>query len=301
MSWFGGEPLYNMPVISLICNQLKEAGIEYTSSMITNGYLFNDDNIKEAKELWHLKWVQITLDGTEKTYNRCKAYIYKDVNAYQRVIRNIHRLQNAGISVRIRLNIDMHNADNLMELAEELHQEFLEPKGISVYAHALFEEVKGSKAMSDEQNRAFIYERMKELRTLLNTYQFVKPVKLDRTVTTNVCQADNDHCALILPTGHIGKCEHYTDDHFVGHVDNETRDTNMTALFKEKREEIEACATCPSYPTCNMLKLCATRTKCYFENRKEKQQKIQYGMLHAYHQFKTQQQDEIQDRDGSTC
>ena len=67
--------------------------------MISNGYLFNDDTIKEAKEEWQLTKVQITLDGTEQIYNRCKAYIYKDVNAYRRVIGNIHLLQDADIHV----------------------------------------------------------------------------------------------------------------------------------------------------------------------------------------------------------
>lgn len=295
MNWFGGEPLYNKPAITTICQRLQESGIQYSSSMISNGYLFNDDTVKEAKELWHLKWVQITLDGTEQTYNRCKAYIYKDVNAYRRVLKNIHRLQDADIRVRIRLNIDMHNADNLMELTEELHQEFSDPKGINVYAHALFEEVKGSKAMLDDQKRTFIFERMKKLRVLLDSYGFIKPIKLERKVTTNACQADNDHCAIIMPSGHIGKCEHYTEEYFVGHIDKEARDKEMTARFKERQEEIEACVTCPSYPSCNVLKLCATSTKCHAETRMEKLQKICYGMLHAYQQYQTPQQDEIQD------
>ena len=73
LNWFGGEPLFNKPVISLICQRLREAGIDYRSTMTTNGYLFDDDTIKEAKDEWRLKKVQITLDGTEQTYNRCKA------------------------------------------------------------------------------------------------------------------------------------------------------------------------------------------------------------------------------------
>ncbi len=294
LNWFGGEPLFNKPVITLICKQLKESGIIYSSSMITNGYLFNDDTIKEAKDLWNLDWVQITLDGTEHIYNRSKAYIYKNVNGYRQVINNIHKLQDNRIKVRIRMNIDMHNADNLMELANELHEEFLDPKGINVYAHALFEEVKGSKAMKSDQNRRFIYEKMKDLRTLLDTYKFIKPIKLEQKVTTNVCQADSDHCEIIMPSGHIGKCEHYSEDHFVGHIDNEKRDLKMTSEFKEMREEIDACATCPSFPTCNMLKLCATNTMCYTETRIQKLQKIRFGMIYAYQQFLKPYQNEVQ-------
>ena len=42
LRWFGGEPLYNKEVISLICGELREAGIEFRSSMVSNGYLFDD-------------------------------------------------------------------------------------------------------------------------------------------------------------------------------------------------------------------------------------------------------------------
>lgn len=284
LNWFGGEPLFNKSVISLICKRLKDSHIEYSSSMITNGYLFDEETVKEAKELWNLKWTQITLDGTEKIYNRSKAFIYKDVNAYRQVINNIHRLQDSKIDVKIRLNIDMYNADDLMELANELHKEFLDPKGISIYSHALFEEVKGSKAMLDEQHRVFIYKRMKELRHKLASYNLVKEISLDRKVSTNACKADNDHCVTIMPSGYIGKCEHYTETFFIGHIDHEECNLKMINDFKEKREDIEACVNCPSYPICNKLKLCATNTKCYEETRKEKIQKIRHSMLSSYQQ-----------------
>lgn len=296
INWFGGEPLYNKPVITLICQRLQEAGIGYDSSMVSNGFLINDEIVREANDLWHLKWVQITLDGTEKIYNRSKAYIYKDVNAYRRVLDNIHRLQAAGISVRIRLNIDMHNAENLMELTEELHQEFTDPKGISVYLHSLFEEVAGSKAMHDEQKRAFIYQQMEAIRSLLDEYGFAAPARQHiGKIRFNACQADDDQSVVITPSGHIGKCEHFADDHFVGHIDQEEQDAEMIALFKEKREEVEDCATCPVYPTCFKLKLCPNDKQCYPEMQTEKIQKTRRWMSKTYQQFKNSQQDEAQD------
>ena len=84
INWYGGDPLYNKDVITFICRLLTEAGVDYESKMISNGYLFDDDVIAEAQSLWRLKRVQITLDGTEEVYNRIKAYIYKGVNACRR-------------------------------------------------------------------------------------------------------------------------------------------------------------------------------------------------------------------------
>lgn len=284
--WFGGEPLYNKPIITLICQQLKDAGIKYTTKMISNGYLIDNETIKEAKDLWHLEKVQITLDGTEEIYNRSKAYIYKDVNAYRRVIDNIHKLQDADILVNIRLNIDMHNADNLSKLAEELHREFDDPKGISVYLHALFEEAKGSKAMHDDEKRKYVFDKMTEIESLLKGYGLFRPSRLKREVKINHCMADNENSVVIVPVGHIGKCEHYSEDHFVSHIGSEEWDAQMMDNFRETRDEIDACATCFDYPNCIWLKLCENTPKCYLEERQYKLANLQQSMLKAYQKHK---------------
>ncbi len=118
ISWFGGEPLYNMEAIDIICRGLRERGIPFNSKIVSNGYLFDREIIGRAKVDWELRSVQITLDGTEDVYNKAKAYIYKGVNAFRRVIGNIHLLLDAGIAVDIRLNIDTYNADNLTAFKE---------------------------------------------------------------------------------------------------------------------------------------------------------------------------------------
>jgi sulfatase maturation enzyme AslB (radical SAM superfamily) len=71
-SWFGGEPLFNNEIISYICSELKKNNINYSSSMITNGLLFNKELILKAKDLWRLSHLQITLDGTEYEYEKIK-------------------------------------------------------------------------------------------------------------------------------------------------------------------------------------------------------------------------------------
>ena len=301
LRWFGGEPLYNKPVISLICRRLKEAGVDYHSSMISNGYLFDDTVVAEAKDLWRLKNVQITLDGTEQTYNRCKAFIYKNVNAYRRVIGNIHKLQDADIKVDIRLNIDMHNAENLSELAEELHREFSDPKGISVYLHALFETIKGSKAIHDDEKRKNVFDQINDIETRLKDYGFIQPRSLSRQVKINRCMADNDRSVVIVPNGRIGKCEHYSEDHFIGEIGNEDWDIQMVERFKETREEIDACATCFNYPDCIWLKLCEDAPNCYQEERDHMLIQLRQSMMRAFEKYKNKedkeddQEDEAQD------
>lgn len=298
INWFGGEPLYNKSVITLICKRLKEAGIEYSSSMISNGYLINEDIIKEAKSLWLLNKVQITLDGTEKIYNRSKAYIYKDVNAYQQVIGNIHKLQDADIHVSIRLNIDMHNVENISELTDELYLEFYHSEGISVYLHELFEYTKGSIALKDVEKRKFLFDKMCEIETRLTNYGFFKPRKLTRRIKTNKCMADSNSSVVIVPDGHIGKCEHFSEDHFVSHIEHNEWDTKMISSFRELHSEIDACITCFDYPNCIWLKLCEDTPRCYQEERNNKLYIIKQGILRAFYKYEKkelQEQDEIQD------
>ena len=137
--WFGGEPLFNRDVIDTICNGLRREGVEFHSTMISNGYLFDEESVRKAVENWNLKRVQISLDGTEAVYNRSKAYIYREGSPYQVVLSNMERLLDATIRISVRLNADLYNVDNLMELVEELSRRFRGREGLSVYAHVLFE------------------------------------------------------------------------------------------------------------------------------------------------------------------
>lgn len=293
--WYGGDPLYNKGIITFMCHLLTEAGVDYKSKMISNGYLFDDDVIAEAISLWRLKRVQITLDGTEEVYNHCKAYIYKG-NAYRRVIGNIHKLQKAGIKVIIRLNIDMHNADNLLVLAKELQHEFNDPEGIHVYIHQLFEEERERTAIHDEIKRKIVFARMQEIRQILANGGFTKTIKLRRKVRTNRCMADNDSCITITPNGNIGKCDHYSHDFFVSHIDSEVWDEKMLQSFREANDEIEACATCFDYPNCFMLKRCQASHHCFPEVCEDNLGIIKNKMIITYIKFKNKKnKDEIQD------
>ena len=95
LAWFGGEPLFNQSAIDTICQGLAQEGVEYYSTMVSNGYLFDEETVRKAVGSWDLKNVQITLDGTEKVYNRSKAYIYQEGSPYQVVMGNIQRLLDA--------------------------------------------------------------------------------------------------------------------------------------------------------------------------------------------------------------
>lgn len=292
LRWFGGEPLYNKGVISLICGLLRDAKVDFRSSMVSNGYLFDDETIVQATGIWNLKKVQITLDGTEDVYNRSKAFIYPDGSPYRRVLDNVHRLLKAGIQVTVRLNIDRHNADDLFNLADTLIAKFGGDKLFTVYSHSLFDTGTSETAVShtDAQRRELFETRLR-LQEKLRAGKIDVCHKLPDKLKLHRCMADSDTNILVLPDGHLGKCEHYTDSHWFGDLDSLERDETVLEDFKRLREEIEACKDCPFYPDCFRLMLCDEAVHCYPEEREEKLQETRQSLLSFYQKRK----DEVSD------
>ena len=299
LSWFGGEPLFNPGVIDIICDGLRERGVEFSSSMVSNGYLFDDTTVVKAVDKWNLKRVQITLDGTEAVYNKAKAYIYKQGSPYQVVMDNIGRLLEASVRVSVRLNMDMHNAEDLLTLVEELAARFAGKKGLTVYAHHLF---KGNEPMAEthSQEEWDIREAaMIRLEEKIAEVGLASKAGISKNVKMNFCMADSGKSVTILPGGEIGLCEHFSESEFIGHIDREGFDQAVVDSWKERIPEIPECATCFYYPQCRQLKKCASGSVCFDLIRREKLRKVRQQMLNEYEKWKRQEtsQEEPEDID----
>jgi len=287
LKWFGGEPLYNAEVIDVICDGLRAEGVEFKSTMVSNGYLFDEEIVKKAAESWNLKRVQITLDGNEAVYNKVKAFIYKQGSAYERVMESIGLLLGAEITVTIRLNMDMHNAENLLELVDELGHRFGGNKYLRVYAHHLF---KGNEAMANTHTAeewAVREEAMLRLEDCIEKNCFAIKRRIQKAPKLNHCMADSGKSVTILPNGEIGLCEHFSENEFIGHIDREGFDQEVVESWKERIPEIPECATCFYYPSCVQLKKCASSSVCFDVLRREHYRKTVQAMLNEYKAWKT--------------
>lgn len=290
ITWFGGEPTYNIKVINIICQDLEKAGVDYTSSMISNGYLLDQDVAELAVRLWHLDHVQITLDGPEKTYNRTKAYIYKDTNAYRRVVTNIHTLLKHDIKVSLRLNVGTHNADMMIKFVEELSREFGDYPKCSIYAHALFEVLKDGK----DVQRANTYESMKAVRARIVSYGHARKRRIPNHITLHHCRADGENTVVISPNGFLGKCEHHIEDKFWGHIESEQRDEKVLSQFRATCADIPLCTDCAYYPDCIRLKLCENGNWCFPENKEEMYSRMENQMRNEYTRYLEKQDKETE-------
>lgn len=251
--WFGGEPLYNLKAIDVICTKLQESKIQYQSDMISNGYLFDEKIIAKALRLWNLKSVQITLDGTENVYNRCKSYIYADGNPYRRVIGNVELLLKSGINVKIRMNADEHNFQDLFNLTDFLYDTFGKYSNFKVYSHLLFED--GNNLRSYDRRRAAFSKHI-ELQDYISQMGLQVKYTLKDYLRYHQCMADNPSATVILPDGHLGRCEHFSDTEFSGSIYSTEKNQDVIERFRKIRVLPQKCDKCPLRPACIQLEMC---------------------------------------------
>lgn len=265
LKWFGGEPLVGIARIDQICRALRKNKVEYTSSMISNGFLFDEETIRKAVHLWKLKRIQITLDGTMEVYNRTKAYVSNDSNPYCRVINNIKLLLENGIYVVIRLNLDSHNQNDLGNLVEDLQVNFGTYKNIGLYTHVLFENEGFSPLKRDKAITRSLYDSQDQLRKRIDREGL--SVRRERlpSLKTHSCMADSDNAVCIFPDGRLYKCEHTEEGDEFGSIDSaETLPLNIMK-FKETYET-RNCRECPLFPKCVLLKNCIGTQSFFDEN-----------------------------------
>ncbi len=268
LNWFGGEPLCNSAAIDTICSELAAKGVAYSSTMISNAYLFDDALVQKAVSQWRLRRIQITLDGTETVYNRSKAFVYRDGRSPYRVVTdNVGRLLNAGISVKLRLNIDLHNADDLLLLAGRLHERFDGSKGLTVYTHALYSHTGSARRSRTAEERDLLCRKQQALQERLAALGLSGRHTLRRSLPTHRCMADSGGALTVLPNGELGLCEQYSEDHFVGHLDRPTLDGAVLRDFAVERPPLADCERCFFYPECIRLKQCSEQAECLAQTR----------------------------------
>ena len=274
LTWFGGEPLLNFKVIDSICTNLHNNGVNFYSHIISNGLLFSENIVKRARTLWHLNRVQITIDGTEKTYLRIKDYKGHLGNEFQRVICNIENLLKNNVSVSIRLNQSLDNTTDLLDLVEYIRDKFPNYAKLSVYNRLLFDE-----EITNKVQEAYFDLKHKIMRLGLLKPKYEDPIRFNR------CMADSAYAYVVTPNGHLGKCEHFSENYLIGTLSDKEFDQQVISQFKEKYENTPLCKTCPLYPSCVRLKMCPSeKEECSDFLRDDYLDSIRFMMREEYNQ-----------------
>ena len=247
LGWFGGEPTLGADIISLICQRLRENGVSYTSGIISNGLLLDDGMIHRAAEEWNLKHIQITLDGTEPVYQQVKNYKGNPVSPFRTVLEHIDAMLAQKLHVSIRINLGLHNVDDVRELITQLDRHFPERKYLTVYVHQIdnyyaVEDHIQLMEWTEALNRRLVKRSLQKLPGL--------PQLRDHS-----CMADRADSVVINPDGQLGKCEHYVFEKLHGTIHSEEQDKQLCSAWRET-VRFPHCSSCPLYASCLRLKWC---------------------------------------------
>lgn len=278
LKWFGGEPFYNIEAIDTICNELKNANVKYFSNTTSNGYYLDKKNINKVNDLWHLKDVQIAIDGTKDVYNKIKNYIDIDDNPYLHVLNNIKLLLKENVNVIIRLNVYAGNVDDLINLIDEINNFYDDKRNLSIRIIKLRN--KDGSAYLDNED---INDKISLINKKIKEYGLQTKEKLYRSIVKNQCMADNDNCVVIYPDGNLGKCENYNENEIIGNIYKGITNNKIVATWKEKYE-FAKCDKCILYPCCIRLKKCFWHNnKCDGEYYNKRVDLLKKQILNAYY------------------
>jgi len=276
LTWFGGEPTIGSERISQICKGLQENGIQYRSSIITNGYLLDEQLIKIADELWHLKNLQISLDGTENTYNRIKNYVNAENSPFQKVMDNVGTAINHEINVDLRMNYDKNNYHEFLDLVDIVYERYKGNPHVGIRAHQINEHgcSDGSIIYRDED----WYDRKN---VELNEYSRKKGLFRRKSELPCLnyawCDAANNDFTVILPQGFLVSCpEQLGTDQIIGNIKDGITNSDRVNKWKQFAD-YDRCKDCAFFPACTKILNCAAKDKCC--ERLERYRRCKEAML----------------------
>lgn len=267
IKWFGGEPTVSSKVIDQICIGLKRNGVVFSSRMTTNAYLFDENMIERAKEIWNLTTVRISIDGTEANYNRIKSYINVQDNPYKRIMKNISIFVEQGINVQLRMNIDNSNYMDFYELLSELGTKYKASKLLQVFVHQINDY---SKELDKNQLGArenWYNQKIYELNNASRSADLLRDNDLP-SLRFDVCDAANKNAITITPNGNLVNCPERIDpDMIVGNIYKGVTNDVLSCSWR-RFADYEKCYSCVLYPECVRFEKCTAKDKCYLKQDK---------------------------------
>ena len=268
--WFGGEPMCATDNIDRICEGLREAGIDYVAEMTSNGSLFTPELAQKASRDWHIKEIQITLDGMAEEYARRKNYHSSVKAPFDTVIRAMHHLIGAGIAVTVRLNADEDNLGEIYRVIDFISAEFTDAERamMRVYAHSLFGQLSdGLSACPADAGSDALEQRVHEVNEVLR-YRGLLPHDLGMlfTLKTHYCMVTAPECNVLIDAeGDLYACDAMPGSMRYGDVRSDI-DPQAWARVTAPCPVEPSCAGCALLPQCTEFSRCPSRIaydSCY--------------------------------------
>ena len=282
LTFFGGEPLLNLPVMYYLAERLWEVcrakGVEPRIGIITNG-LHLSTEIVDRLLPFGLVSVKVTLDGDRDTHNRMRPLRGRQ-GTFDRIVENVRQVAHL-VPITIGGNFDESSADSYPALLDFLkEQEFADkiakinfkpviksfaeaaPKGVipltvvgsggkPLNGTCMTSAGAGSsKGSSVCDSCHFVDEKMSFLRSETRKRGFPTP----DGVHMGPCEIHRRHAHTIGPDGDLYACPGFTGDKMesTGHIDG--REESWRHAAAERFERLsplkQECGDCSFIPVC---------------------------------------------------
>lgn len=259
--WYGGEPLLCQDIINNISSKLialcNKNNVLYTSFIITNGYLINDNTVKFLLNN-SIFGAQITLDGPRDIHNKRRLLKSNSENNFEKVVNSIKLLAQNNIAVSIRVNIDKTNlcyADDLLNFLKNNDM-----TNIFTYFAPVTDFTESCKSFS---TTCYATHEYSEISIILQKKLVEKGFKsgfdssLYPLLKYNYCGADQINNFVIDPNGFLYKCmsEIGTLSKSIGDVkkynfQNNKEFNRLLTYMTSSPFELDSCSKCKFIPMC---------------------------------------------------
>ena len=249
IKWAGGEPLLCVGIIDQICEGLREAGLEYSSSMLSNGSLIKPETVRKMQEDWNLKRIQISMDGAETDYIARKQYPAA-VDPYHVVMEGINLLAESGIQVIVRCNVDEENWNGISAFLSDMKTAISDKTNVWVYFAPLFQVRSGNHDLA-------LWEKVLAVKPAIEEAGFHAKSSIfsDSRFRIFHCMADGGNVA-INSDGGLYACACLAQSSRFGNVLNGITDEDARLSFCSVDRIREKCRKCPFLPECTAFDSC---------------------------------------------
>lgn len=250
--WFGGEPLLVPQIIKTIYFRIKKLELKtINSSIITNGYYLNDENLKLLNDC-DVSFIQVSMDGIFESHNK-KRFSKTDKDTFSTILSNIDNFNTKGYEIHlgIRMNIDSDNIETYPEIHNFFVQRYKENKYISINPAFIIDTTKSDNDTAINNGRTkFAFNKL--LLDQFNNSSFIYPDNM-----INECAIRNVNTWSIDAKGDVYKCWEIigNKDYKIGELtDKGINVTNQKMLnrylFGADVFEDPKCLDCFSLPIC---------------------------------------------------
>jgi uncharacterized protein len=294
ITFFGGEPLLNLPVLYDLADRMWAAtqarGVRMMTSIITNGLLLTTDIVDRLVPRG-LQGVKITLDGDRDTHNRMRP-LRGGQGTFDRIVENIRHVA-AKVPIAIGGNFDESSAGSYPALLQYLREQDFADKLVKVNFKPVIRTQAPAKGIlpltpvngdgkplggtcmtsagagglgtaCDSCN--FLDEQLTFLREETKRHGFPTP----DGVHNGPCHVHIEHAHTIGPDGSLYACPGFTGElaQSTGHIDD--RRDPLRASARERFDRLDPwkeCGDCAFIPVCAGGCLVASHTELGDMNR----------------------------------